>query len=109
MFSYIALAVATIFILQCGVRDMQNLGISDSWNQGFGSINPNAIFGNPATLSAVFSPGSNTTAIQYSTTQTNKSKTLFADILTVNTPQLLFSLLYFMYNGMFTSMLTAAE
>jgi hypothetical protein len=109
MSSYVALAVATIFILQRGVRDLQKLGISDPWNQGLGSINPNAIFANPATFSTVFSPGSNNTAGQYSTTQTNKSKTLFADVLTVNTPQLLFSLLYFMYNGMFTSMLTAAE
>src|ERR1700722_20305705 len=109
MSSYVALAVATIFILQRGVRDLQKLGISDPWNQGLGSINPNAIFGNPATFSTVFSPGSHNTAGQYSTTQTNKSKTLFADVLTVNTPQLLFSLLYFMYNGMFTSMLTATE
>ena len=100
---YIALLAASVAVLGLGIRDLHQLGIDDPFNQGFGSINPNAIFTYPAT----FSTQSNNAT--YSVVQTDKSQTLFADVITVNTPQLLFSTLYFMYNGMFTSMVTAAE
>lgn len=100
---YIALLAASVAVLVLGIRDLHQRGIDDPFNQGFGSINPNAIFTYPATFST------QTNNATYSVVQTNKSQTLFADVITVNTPQLLFSTLYFMYNGMFTSMVTAAE
>jgi hypothetical protein len=109
LYSYIALAVASITILAFGIRDLRRLGITNPWNQGFGAINPNAIFAYPASFSVLASDAANTTDAGYSIQQTNKGATLFADVITVNTPQLLFSTMYFMYNGMFTSMLTAAE
>lgn len=100
---YTALLAASAAIQGLGVRDLHQLGIDDPFSQGFGSINSNAIFTCPATFSTV---GSNGT---YQVVQANKSQTLFADVIIVNTPQLLFSTLYFIYNGVFTSMLTAAE
>jgi hypothetical protein len=100
---YVGLLAASIAVLALGVRDLHQMGIDDPFNQGFGSINPNAIITYPAKFSTF---GSNGT---YTVQQTNKSQALFADVVTVNTPQLLFSSLYFLYNGMFSSMVTAAE
>ena len=62
-----------------------------------------AVFTYPAAFSTF---GDNST---YTVVQTNKQQTLFADVITVNTPQILFSTLYFLYNGMFTTMVTAHE
>ena len=100
---YVSLLAASLVVLELGIRKLHQMGIDDPFDQGFGSINPNAIFTYPATFSA---QNLNTT---YTVVQTNKSQTLFADVIIVNTPQLLFSTLYFLYNGMFTSMVTAAE
>jgi hypothetical protein len=100
---YVALLAASLAVLGVGIRSLRQLGIDDPFNQGFGSINPNTIFTYPATFSTKANNGT------YSVVQTNKSQTLFADVIMVNTPQLLFSTLYFMYNGMFTNMVTAAE
>ncbi|OCL15057.1 hypothetical protein AOQ84DRAFT_351220 [Glonium stellatum] len=102
-FLYTALLAASIAVLGLGIRDLRQVGIDTPFTQGFGSINPNAIFAYPATFSE---EATNST---YSIIQTNKSQTLFADVITVNTPQLLFSTLYFVYNGLFTSMITATE
>lgn len=104
---YIGLLAASVVVLSLGTRDLRQLGIDDPFNQGFGSINPNAIFAYPATF--LTSATGNANATIYSVAQTNKSQAFFADVITVNTPQLLFSTLYFLYNGMFTSMVTAAE
>ena len=100
---YIALLAASLAVLMLGIRHLHNMGINTPLAQGFGSVNPNSIFTYPASFST-FSTNST-----YSVIQTNKSQTLFADVITVNTPQLLFSMLYFMYNGMFTTMVTSAE
>lgn len=91
-----ALLVASLTVLWYDVRDLHKMGIDDPFSQGFGSINPNAIFTYPASF---------TTFGQ----KRNRSRALFADVVTVNTPQLLFPTLYFMYNRIFTSMITAAE
>ena len=100
---YVALLGASIAVLVVGVRELANKGIGSPFGQGFGSINPNAVFTYPASFST---QSSNTT---FSVVQTDKSQSLCSDVITVNTPQLLFSTLYFMYNGMFTSMITSAE
>ncbi|KAJ9613924.1 hypothetical protein H2200_002060 [Cladophialophora chaetospira] len=100
---YVGLLAATITVLWIGVRDLRQMGINNPLNQGFGTLNPNAIFTYPVSFTTF---GNNGT---FSVAQTSQSKTLFANVITVNTPQLLFSTLYFMYNGMFTSMVTAAE
>ncbi|MCJ1428755.1 hypothetical protein MMC29_006666 [Sticta canariensis] len=78
-------------------------------SQGFGSINPNVIFTYPDPFSTIAHLNFSVSNTGPLVVQTNKSKTLFADIITANTPQLLFSTLYFVYNGMFTSKVTAAE
>ena len=125
---YVGLLAASIAVLAIGIRDMSQLGIDTPFNQGFGSINPNvsarsrrppvlggilsvltssqAVFTYPGAFS-IF--GNNSSSPEYTVVQTDKQQTLFADVITVNTPQILFSTLYFLYNGMFTTMVTAHE
>jgi hypothetical protein len=57
------------------------------WDYGFSGPDPNAIFTNP-------------------NLQGEARDTMLRDVVIINTPQLLFSVLYFIYNGIFTSMLS---
>ncbi|KIW28239.1 uncharacterized protein PV07_07918 [Cladophialophora immunda] len=100
---YVGLLAASLVVLWLGVRDLHRTGINNPFGRGFGSLDPNALFAYPTSFTTT---GSNAT---FTVVQTNKSRTLFADVITVNTPQLLFSTLYFMYNGLLTSMVMAAE
>ncbi|KAK5062496.1 hypothetical protein LTR84_004569 [Exophiala bonariae] len=78
------------WILAQGITNMIDLRGS-VWTAGLGSINPNAVF--QFTTFGGVDPGSS----------------MMFKVLVVNTPQLAFSFLYFLYNGMFTCMHAAEE
>jgi hypothetical protein len=71
------------------LRNLKGLGLGGLWNQGLGSIDPNAVF-----------PSSNVAG---------DDAGILKDVVLVNLPQLLPSILYFLYNGMFTTMLAGYE
>lgn len=79
---YVALLSASLAVLRMGIRDLHELGIDDPFSQGFGTMNPNAIFTYPATFSTTV-PINTTT---HSVVQTNYVETFFADVIIVNTP-----------------------
>ena len=70
---------------------------------GFGTVNTNAILDTPGSAIVGASGGED------SLIQDAKSNSLLSMVLLANTPQLLLSVLYFLYNGMYTCMLTASE
>lgn len=98
-----ALLAGSSALIGLGIDNLRQIGIRDVFSQGFGSINPNTLFKFPAAFSTKYGTGT------YSTVQTKTSQTLFAAVIIANSPQVLFSTLYFMYNDLFTSMVTAAE
>ena len=106
LLKHAALFIVSSILLEWGRNNLSSLGISNTWVSGFDIVNPESIFSYHATFSTIIS---NSTTNTYDIVQTDKARTLFADVVTTNTPQLLFSALYFVYNGMFTSMVTAAE
>ena len=70
------------------------------WSIGFGTISPNAI------LNTV---GTGNSLIQNTKDEETKFNTLLPMVLLANSPQLLLSVLYFLYNSMYTCMLAASE
>ena len=106
---YLTVLVSAVTILSIGVRDLDGLGLSAIWNQGLGSVNPNAIFTPLTTETDV------NNAIIYPNPEAPLSgalprvSPLMWDVILINLPQLLLSGLYFLYNGMFTCMLAGRE
>ncbi|KAL9619368.1 MAG: hypothetical protein Q9160_006048 [Pyrenula sp. 1 TL-2023] len=100
---YTALLAGSFVLLGLGSRNLRQIGIRDVLSQGFGSINANTIFKLPAAFSTKYDHQTS------SVVQTKPSQTLLAAAIIANSPQVLFSILYFMYNDLFTNMATAAE
>lgn len=89
-----ALIVTTaLFSLSLGGLKEANLptDLSSLWSLGFGAVDPNAL------LNTGFNE------------DPDNAWTLMRFVLLANTPQLILSLLYFMYNGILTIMLVADE
>jgi len=90
-FLCLGLTVACATILSITIKDISSNGLKTSLaNLGIGTFNPNALFS-----SNIFSSSTSSNVIR-------------ATVL-INTPQLLFSFLYFTYNGLLTSMHIAHE
>ncbi len=92
MSSYIGIIASGGVITSFGIENLTSLGISPLqkiWDQGIG-MDPNALFTN-----SYFGGDGSTTILR--------------DTVVINTPQLLFSFLYFMYNGLFTNMMIGHE
>lgn len=92
MFSigFCSLIGATIGILVTCWVALSQIGLTNIWAQGLGTINPNAIF----PISGL-SGGSDSS--------------LLGAVILINTPQMLFSMLYYLYNSLFTSMWIGRE
>jgi hypothetical protein len=86
---FVAFLSLAIVILALGIENLQGLGLSSNWDHGLGTVDPNAVF--------------------TSTNTSGDGGGLMKDIIIVNLPQLLLSILYFQYNGLFTSMLAGCE
>jgi hypothetical protein len=86
---YLGVLASAVSIFSIALRNLKGLGLGGLWNQGLGSIDPNAVF-----------PSSNVAGDDAS---------ILKDVVLVNLPQLLLSILYFLYNGMFTTMLAGYE
>lgn len=90
--SYLVVLVCAITILLIGLHNLRGLGMATAtslWNQGLGTINPNAIF------TALAIPGSESGILR--------------DVVLINSPQLVLSVLHFLYNSIFTGMLAGQE
>lgn len=87
--------------LSVGLYSLQDSGISTSlvslWNLGFGQIGASALITDGLGVSST-----NSASLE------SVSK-LMGSVFLANTPQGLFSILYLMYNGLFTCMLTEKE
>lgn len=81
---------AAIWILITSFSDLAALDLTNIWTRGIGSINPNSIF-----TTEFFSR--------------DDSGGLLRNVIAINLPQLLFSCLYFSYNGICTCMSIAVE
>ncbi|EXJ79752.1 hypothetical protein A1O3_08035 [Capronia epimyces CBS 606.96] len=92
------IVVAASAVLGIGMVNLRSLGVSDIWSRGIGTIDPNAIFTTTA-IDPIY-------ARLYDGAETGR---MFRLILMINTPQLLVSMLYFLYNGLLTSMMCAYE
>ena len=88
----ISILFATGYILAQGLVDLLRRPSGDkTWTAGFNSVDPNAIFS-----TTTFSNLDADVGFMY-------------QVVLVNIPQLFFSYLYFLYNGMFTCMHAAEE
>ncbi|KAI9813664.1 MAG: hypothetical protein M1827_003735 [Pycnora praestabilis] len=87
-----------IVLLIIGIHSIaeenQSSDLTSLWSMGFGAVNANSLLRIGQTASDEPGGGPNST-LDY--------------VLLANTPQILFSFLYLMYNGIFTSMLNADE
>jgi hypothetical protein len=89
-YRFLGLLACSALVFTWGLEDLTALGVSRMWDHGFSSPDPNSIFTNPAFQGE--SPG-----------------IIFQDTLTLNLPQLWFSIFYFTYNGILTTMHTGYE
>jgi hypothetical protein len=87
---YVALFASSAVILGLCIGNLSKQNLASSWSQGVGSINPNALF-----TDSFFSDVA--------------GQTFLKDAMLVNLPQVLFSLLYFAYNGLYTCMVSGHE
>ena len=87
---YVALFASSAVILGLCIGNLSEQNLTSSWSQGVGSINPNALF-----TDSFFSDVA--------------GQTFLKDAVLINLPQLLFSVLYFAYNGLYTCMVSGHE
>jgi hypothetical protein len=88
LFTVILIPTALVFNSCISRPQQKNQSL---WQQGIGTIDPNSVFTN-SFFDSLDAPSQ-----------------LLRDAIVINTPQLLFSFLYFVYNGLFTCMRTGAE
>jgi hypothetical protein len=86
---YMGILASALLIFSIGIRNLKGLGLGGLWKQGLGSIDPNAVF--------------------TSSNVAGNSAGILQDTVLVNLPQLLLSILYFLFNGMFTCMMAGRE
>lgn len=91
MTSYITVLLIGTATLVTGLNNITQTGAGDEWFRGFIGIDPNAIF-------------KTTTYGRYSPEQR-----FLMQVVMVNVPQLVLSILYYMYNGVLTAMHSAEE
>lgn len=84
--------IATCILIGVGAYTIQRRGAGQIWTRGFLSVDQNAIF--PWT--------------QFDGHDSGDSAFL-RQVLVINTPQLMFSFLYYVFNGIFTTMHAAKE
>jgi hypothetical protein len=89
-YRFLGLLGCSALVLTWGLEDLTVLGVSRIWDHGFGSPDPISIFTNQAF-------------------QGENPSMIFQDTLTLNLPQLWFSIFYFTYNGILTTMHTGYE
>jgi hypothetical protein len=87
---YVALFASSAVTLGVCIGNLSKQNLTSLWSQGIGSINQNTLFAN-SFFSDVRGP------------------TLLKNALLINSPQLLFSVLYFVYNGLYTCMVSGHE
>ena len=89
---FIALALVS-WLLELAIaerkRDLASTGLVSLWKQGLGEVNDQEVIGR-----GFFGPG---------------TEVFLETVLLANSPQLLFSFLYYLYNGLLTCMLAAEE
>ena len=91
-----------VMLLVFGISSLLGEGTSDIWSLGLGSVNGQSILNfNDQSL--------NSTSNQDAPNSTTSSSILLQMVLLANLPQLIMSVLYFVYNGMFTCMLSSVE
>lgn len=105
---YISLLGATITILYFALSHLRAVGLPDIWTQGIGAINPNSIFDilSTSTSSESLAPSEQPSRIQ---PPASNSQSILTSAVITNLPQLLFSFFYYIYNGIFTCMMSGYE
>jgi hypothetical protein len=89
-YRFLGLLACSALVFTWGLEDLTVLGVSRIWDHGFSGPDPNSIFTNQAF-------------------QGENPSMIFQDTLTLNLPQLWFSIFYFTYNGILTTMHTGYE